>query len=96
MWLPIEQTGKPSSTVTQRLVFWTEAITVVGVHRPERAQVDDLGRNPLLGELLGGLQRVGHADAEADDRQVGPSRAIRALPIGTVKSSSSGTSKLRP
>ena len=27
-WLPMEPTGQPSSTVTQRLVFFTELITV--------------------------------------------------------------------
>ena len=37
MWLPIEQTGKPSSTVTQRLVFFTDAMTVsVSIGRSER------------------------------------------------------------
>ena len=40
MWLPIEQTGKPSSTVTQRLVLRTEAITAsVSIGRSERRSI---------------------------------------------------------
>ena len=62
--------GQPSSTTTQRPVFLTEATTVVDVHRAERAQVDHLGIDALLGEFLGRLERVGHADRPGDDRDV--------------------------
>ena len=46
-------------------------VIVDGAQRP---QVDDLGADPVLGQFLGRLQGIGHADAEADDGH------IRALP----------------
>ena len=49
---PIEQTGQPSSTVTMRLVFFTEAITVsMSSGRSVRRSID-LSLDPLLGQLL--------------------------------------------
>ena len=40
------------------------------VHRTDRAQVDHLRLDALLGERLGRLQGVGHADGEGDDGDV--------------------------
>ena len=45
-------------------------MTVGDVHRAQRAQVDDLGLDAVLRELVGGAQRIGHADAEGDDGHV--------------------------
>ena len=89
---PTPDCGQPSSTVTQRPVFFTDSTIGLGVHRAERAQVDHLGLDALLGEFFGGLERVGHAHRPGDDGDVLARRARScALPIGSTKSSSFGT-----
>src|SRR5262245_63474354 len=42
-----------------------------GVHGFERAQVDDLGADPVLGEFVGRLERIGHAHRPGYDGDVG-------------------------
>src|SRR6056297_1448108 len=44
----------------------------VGVHRAQGAQVHHLGLYAVFGQFFGGFQRVGHADAKADDGHVRP------------------------
>ena len=43
------------------------------VHRPDGAQIDDLGIESLAGHRFGGLNGVGHADAEGHDGDIEPS-----------------------
>ena len=83
--------GQPSSTATQRSVFWTEATTVaLSIGRSVRRSITSASI-PSPGQRLGRLQRVAHADRQATMVTSLPGRAIRALPIGSTKSSSFGT-----
>ena len=54
----MEQTGQPCSTVTMRLVFFTDAMHRVDVERAQGAQIDHFGVDALVGQLLGGFQRT--------------------------------------
>ena len=54
------------------------------VERPDRAQVDDLGVDPLLGQRLGGVERWNHRLGVADDRHVAAGRLMSATPIGVT------------
>ena len=74
-----------------RLVFLTEFDDRVDVERADRAQVDDLGLDAVLRQRLGGLQRLATMSEKATIVTWLPGRTIRALPIGTMKSGSSGT-----
>ena len=56
--LPLRQ---PSSTITARWVRRTEARIGRVVQRPQRAQVDHLGLDPLGGQLVGRVQRLDQA-----------------------------------
>src|SRR3546814_8626110 len=64
-----------------------------GVERADRAQIDDLGFNPLARKLVGGFEREPDADRIADDRDVaalahGPCLADRQheiLDVGNVE-----------
>jgi hypothetical protein len=51
---------------------------------------------PIPASFFGGLDGIGHADAEGDDRDVLALAWMRALPIGSTKSSIFGTSKEWP
>ena len=62
----------------------------VEIERTKRAQIDHLGVDAvLLGELLGGGERVGHALADGRDREILSLRATRACPSGMTVSSES-------
>ena len=67
---PMPANGQPSSTETSRLVFLTELTMRLGVERAQAAQVDHLGLDALLGELLGRLQRLADHDREGGDGDV--------------------------
>src|SRR3546814_5117048 len=68
-----------------------------GVERADRAQIDDLGFNPLARKLVGGFEREPDADRIADDRDVaalahGPCLADRQhdiLDVGNVEATRS-------
>ena len=75
---------QPSSTVTQRLVFLTDATTVsVSIGRSVRRSMTSASMPSSAS--FGGLERVGHADADQETMVTSlPARAMRALPIGTT------------
>ena len=68
---PMPAKGQPSSSVTRRLVLRTELRDGLGVQRADRAQVDHLGADALLGQRLGRLHRHADHDGEGDDGDVG-------------------------
>ena len=55
----MEQTGQACSTVTMRLVFFTDLQHRVHVQRTQGAQIDHFGLDALCGQLLGRFQRHG-------------------------------------
>ena len=69
----------PSSTTTSRFVFATDPSDRLRVERADRAQVDDLGLDPLLGQPLGRGQALVHAAHGRDDRHVASFPAHRRL-----------------
>ena len=82
---PTEHTGQASSTVTRRLVFLHRRDDGFEVERAQRAQVDHLGLDAFLGQLLGGLQRIDHAARERDDGDVAAG-AGRCAPCRSARS----------
>ena len=70
----------PSSTTAMRFVFCTERQDRLDVERPERSQVDHLGRDALLGEQVRGGQAVVDALHRADERDVVAFANDRGLP----------------
>ena len=71
--MPMEQIGQPCSTVTRRLVFFTEADHGFDVQRAQGAKIDHFGIDALVRQLLGGFQR------QADADRIGHQRHILAL-----------------
>ena len=62
------------------MVLATEREHGLEVERAQRAQVDDLGVDPVVGELVGRGERVAHALADRDDREVAARARDARLP----------------
>ncbi len=56
--------------VTMRLVFFTLASHRVHVQRTQGAQIDHFGVDTVLGQLLGGFQRLTDRDGVSDDGDI--------------------------
>ena len=69
----------PSSTATTRLVRATDSQHGGDVDRPQAAQVDHLGVDPALGQLVGRPQAVAHALGDRDQGHVGALADHRGL-----------------
>ena len=66
----MEHTGQPCSTVTMRLVFFTDAMHGLGVERTQRAQIDQFGVDAFGGKLFGRFQNQTDANRMRDQRDV--------------------------
>ena len=93
---PMPANGQPSSTDTMRLVFLTDSATAATSNgRSERKSITS-AEIPAFSNSSAACRASFTMREKAVIVTCSPARAIRALPIGTRYSGSSGTAKLSP